>query len=166
MLRQHVTYVSNHYNDKATKKIISLANNRSYENIQGHLQASLPELIISKMIVYASEKGASSWLTSRPLESSGYVLNKQFFQEAICLRYNFLLPHRALNCLCGELNTVDLTLICKKMPFVNCRHNRLRDVIAGLFEKCMPEVMTEPPLLPVTGESLPRGTTLKDLVQD
>ena len=118
------------------------------------------------MIVYASEKGASSWLTSRPLESSGYVLNKQFFQDAICLRYNFLIPHRAVNCLCGELNTVDLTLICNKGPFVNYRHNRLRDVIAGLFEKCMPEVMTEPPLLPVTGESLPRGTTLKDLVQD
>jgi len=50
----------------------------------------------------------------------------------------------------------------KKWPFVNCRHNRLRDVIAGLLEKCMPEVMTEPPLLPVTGESLLRGTTLKD----
>jgi len=57
---------------------------------------------------------------------------------------------------------VDHTLICKKGPFVNCRHNRLRDVIAGLLEKCMPEVMTEPPLLPVTGESIPRGTTLND----
>jgi len=50
MLRQHVTYVSNHDNDTATKKIISLANNKGYGKIQGHLQASLPELI-SKMIV-------------------------------------------------------------------------------------------------------------------
>jgi len=93
MLRQHVTYVSNHDNDKATKKIVSLANNTSYEKIQAHLQASLPESI-SKMIVYASEKGASSWLTSRPLESSGYVLkvNKQFFQDAICLRYKVQRP--------------------------------------------------------------------------
>jgi len=59
MLRQHVTYVSNHDDDTATKKIISLANNKSYGKIQGHLQASLPESI-SKMIVYAIEKGAST----------------------------------------------------------------------------------------------------------
>ena len=43
---------------------------------------------------------------------------------------------------------------------MNCRHNRLRDVIAELLNKCLPQVSTEPPLLPVTGESLPRGTTL------
>ena len=34
-------------------------------------------------------EGASSWLTSLPLEKYGYVLNKQNFQDAICLRYNF-----------------------------------------------------------------------------
>ena len=44
---------------------------------------------------------------------------------------------------------------------MNCRHNRLRDVIAELLNKCLPEVSTEPPLLLVTGESLPRGTTLE-----
>ena len=32
---------------------------------------------------------------------------------------------------------------------------------AGLFNKCLPEVSTELPLLPVTGESHPRGTTLE-----
>ena len=82
-------------------------------------------------------------------------------QDAICLRYNFTIPNRAATCTCGEPNTVDHTLICKRGPFVNCRHNRLRDVISELLNKCLPEVSTEPPLLPVTGESLSRGTTLE-----
>ena len=128
---------------------------------QAHLKASLPPCI-SKMTIFASEKGASSWLTGRPLESSGHVLNKQFFQDAIYLRYNFTIPNRAATCICGELNTVDHTLICNlRGPFVNCKHNRLHDVIAELLNKCLPEFSTEPPLLPVTGESLPRGTTLE-----
>ena len=160
ILRQHVTYISNHENIKATSNAISHANNTKYEKIQAHLKASLPPCI-SKMIIFASEKGASSWLTGRPLESSGHVLNKQFFQDAICLRYNFTIPNRAATCICGEPNTVDHTLICKRGPFVNCRHNRLCDVIAELLNKCLPEVSTESPLLPVTGESLPRETTLE-----
>ena len=41
------------------------------------------------------------------------------------------------------------------------RHNRLRDVIAELLNTCLPKVSTEPPLLQVTAESLPRGTTLE-----
>ena len=121
ILRQHVTYISNHENIKATSNAISHANNTKYEKIQAHLKASLPPCI-SKMIIFTSEKGASSWLTGRPLESSGHVLNKQFFQDAICLRYNFTIPNRAATCICGEPNTVDHKLICKRGPFANCRH--------------------------------------------
>ena len=152
-----MTHISDRDSDKATKKAISLSNNTRYEKIQADLKNLLPPST-SKMLIYASEKGASSWLTSLPLEKYGYVLSKQYFQDAICLRYNFLIPNRAVRCICGELNTVDHTLICKRGPFVNCRHNRLRDVIAALLNKCLPEVSTEPLLLPVTGESLPRGT--------
>ena len=160
IVNQHVTHISDRDSDKATKKAISLSNNTRYEKIQADLKNLLPPST-SKMLIYASEKGASSWLTSLPLEKYGYVLSKQYFQDAICLRYNFLIPNRAVRCICGELNTVDHTLICKRGPFVNCRHNRLRDVIAALLNKCLPEVSTEPLLLPVTGESLPRGTTLQ-----
>ena len=35
----------------------------------------------------ASEKGASSWLTSLPIKEFGYVLNKQEFNDALTLRY-------------------------------------------------------------------------------
>ena len=74
-------------NIKATSNAISLTNNTKYEKIQADrdLKVSFPPRI-TKMIIkfYASEKGASSWLTGHRLESSGYVLNKQSFQDAIC----------------------------------------------------------------------------------
>ena len=67
--------------------------------------------------------------------------HKAVLQEAICwllLRYNFATTNIAVTCICGELNTVYQTLICKRGPFVNCRHNRPRDVIAELLNKCLP----------------------------
>ena len=67
----------------------------------------------------------------------------------------------AATCICREPNSFDHTLICKRGPFVDYRHNRLRDVIAELLNTCLPKVSTEPPLLQVTAESLPRGTTLE-----
>ena len=36
-----------------------------------------------------SEKGASSWLSSIPIVSCGFYLNKRAFHDAICLRYNW-----------------------------------------------------------------------------
>ncbi len=38
----------------------------------------------------ASEKGASSWLTSLPLSQYGFLLNKQEFHDALLLRWNTL----------------------------------------------------------------------------
>ena len=32
-----------------------------------------------------SEKGASTWLTALPLQEQGFTLNKQEFQDALCL---------------------------------------------------------------------------------
>ena len=44
-----------------------------------------------EMIELASEKGASSWLTTLPIKDLGFRLNKQHFVDAICLRYNLRL---------------------------------------------------------------------------
>ena len=69
------------------------------------------------MINLASEKGASSWLTSLPIKEFGYILNKQQFADALALRYN---PPPNLNlkdcprtCACGKSNSVNHALICK-----------------------------------------------------
>ena len=51
--------------------------NEIYTQLQPHEQ---------RTVDLASEKGASSWLTSLPLAECGFVLHKQEFRDAILLR--------------------------------------------------------------------------------
>ena len=94
---------------------------------------------VSKIIDLASEKGASCWLTSLPLQRYGFVLNKQQFHDSICLRYNYSIKLAAKVCACGE-------------PYS----------LAELLEEICKDVVIEPPLLPLTGEKLPPGSNLSD----
>ena len=50
----------------------------------------LPESL-QKTLSRARDKGASNWLTVIPLKDEGYVLNKEEFRDAICLRYGLTL---------------------------------------------------------------------------
>ena len=111
----------------------------------------------------ASEKGASSWLTALPLNVMGYTLNKQQFNDAICLRYNMKVKDTAHFCACGEPNTLNHLLICKQGGYVSLRHNSLRDLFAELLRVAgCRDVMVEPPLLPISGTQLPRGSSTED----
>ena len=110
----------------------------------------------------ASEKGASSWLTALPLKSFGYLLNKQEFTDAVALRYNFNIKDSAKKCVCGELNTINHSLSCKKGGYVSLRHNSLRDTIAEIMQNSCRDVVIEPMLIPPTGEHLPRGTIMSN----
>ncbi len=114
-----------------------------------------------RLLDLASEKGASSWLTSLPLAEYGFILNKQEFNDAILLRYNFKLKNVAPVCVCGEQNTVNHALICKIGGYVSMRHNHLRDTTAELLRshQICKDVETEPHLIPLNGETLPPGTT-------
>ena len=117
---------------------------------------------VSKIIDLASEKGASCWLTSLPLQRYGFVLNKQQFHDSICLRYNYSIKLAAKVCACGEPYSVNHCLTCKKGGYVTLRHNSLRDLLAELLEEICKDVVIEPPLLPLTGEKLPPGSNLSD----
>ena len=116
----------------------------------------------SRFISLACEKGASSWLSTLPLEQYGFALNKQEFNDAIALRYKFEIPNRSITCVCGEKNTQDHSLVCKKGGFVSIRHNTVRDTTAHLLEKVTYGVQSEPHLLPVGNKTLPTGTNLTD----
>ena len=83
----------------------------------------------------ASEKGASSWLTSLPLQSFGFLLNKQEFTDALSLRYNLKIKDTHKLCVCGEENTINHCLTCKLGGYVCLRHNSLRDTTAKLMRK-------------------------------
>ena len=126
---------------------------RIYARMQTHEQ---------RIIDLASEKGASSWLTSLPLADFGFVLNKQEFHDAILLRYNFKVKGVAATCTCGEQNSVNHALICKLGGYVALRHNSLRDTTAELLKShgICKDVEVEPSLLPISGEVLPSGTVM------
>jgi hypothetical protein len=66
-------------------------------------------------------------------------------------------------CVCGESNTVNHLLICKKGGYVSLRHNSLRDVIAELMKNAgCKDVHTEPELLSTDGVQLPSGANIAD----
>ena len=110
-----------------------------------------------------SEKGASSWLSSLPLKSFGFCLNKQEFNDALALRYNFGIKDAARKCVCGSDNSINHSLICKRGGYVSLRHNSLRDALAELLETAgCKDVTTEPLLIPVNGRELPAGANRAD----
>ena len=93
-----------------------------FKELQSRIRGEVSESQ-AKIIDLASEKGASSWLTSLPLAKYGFVLNKQMFHDAICLRHNFALKLVARTCVCGEDYTINHCLTCKKGGYVILRHN-------------------------------------------
>ncbi len=102
----------------------------------------------------AQEKGASSWLSSLPIKSLGYVLNKQEFRDAVCLRYGWEVKGIPKVCACGKENNVDHSLVCKHGGFVIMRHNAIRDVEASMMREVCKDVQIEPMLLPANEEEL------------
>ena len=95
------------------------------------------------------EKGASTWLTVLPLKDLSFTLNKQEFRDSLCLRYGWDIPTMPHFCRCGQRNSIDHTLICKKGGYVSMRHNNLRDLNAELQREVCRDVVVEPPLLPI-----------------
>ena len=62
------------------------------------LQEKLPSSL-QKSMSLASEKGASTWLSTLPIEEHGFALHKGGFRDALCLRYGWqptLLPSQCV----------------------------------------------------------------------
>ena len=115
-----------------------------------------------KIIELSSEKGASIWLTSLPLQEYGFRLNKQQFSDAICMRYDLRPADVPRSCACGEDYSINHCLTCKKGGYVHVRHNVVRDTVHELMTEICKDVQLEPALLPVTGESLPASANSND----
>ena len=79
--------------------------------------------------------GASNWLTNLPLKELGYDLNKQQFQDALRIRYNWNLQRLPSECVCGNTFDISHALSCKKGGFVTLRHNEIRDITAALLDE-------------------------------
>ena len=109
---------------------------------------------MQRTIVLASEHGASSWLTCRPLKAHGFTLSKSEFRDALDLRLNRLPPRLPSSCSCGQQFTVCHALSCPLGGFPSIRHNELRDVTAQLLKRVSYQVAVEPHLQPLSGEQL------------
>ena len=96
---------------------------------QADLLARLPQA--SRLSVeLASEKGASSWLTTLPMVELGFHLNKSEFRDGLCLRYNWSLHYLPSHCVCGQALIVEHALSCAVGGLPSQRHNHIRDLTA------------------------------------
>ena len=92
------------------------------------LQEKLPSSL-QKSMSLASEKGASTWLSTLPIEEHGFALHKGGFRDALCLRYGWqptLLPSQ---CACGKKFSVEHALNCR--PQLPARRLPVREAQRG-----------------------------------
>jgi len=98
----------------------------------------------------AGEKGASSWLSTLPLECHGFALHKGDFCDAVALCYGWPPQNLPSNCVCGKSNTIEHALSCPNGAFPTIRHNEIRDLTFELMSEICHNVSKEPSLQPLS----------------
>ena len=136
-----------------TKKEVHKLKRDSARQVSEQLKESLNHSLKRSMDL-AQEKGASSWLTSLPIEEFGFALHKGAFYDALALRYNWQPLRTPSTCGCSAKFSVEHALSCPKGGFPSIRHNEIRDLTANLLTEVCNDVRIEPELQPITGESL------------
>ena len=117
---------------------------------------------LQKALTVSAEKGASSWLSTLPIEEHGFALHKGAFRDALCLRYGWRPTHLPSHCICGRQFTIEHALNCPRGGFPSIRHNEIRDITADLMSEVCHSVGTEPNLQPVTEEQLTHRTANRE----
>ncbi len=119
-----------------------------------------PEL--QQAVRLAQESGASTWLSTRPIEEHGFALHKGAFRDALALRYGWEPANMPTHCACGESFDSSHALSCPKGGFIIARHNELRDLTAGLLDEVCHDVEIEPRLQPLSGEAFVHRSAIRD----
>ena len=100
------------------------------------LKEKLPRHL-QRVIDVSSEKGASSWLSTLPIQEHGFSLHKGAFRDTLCLRYGWHPTNLPSHCVCGNKLNVEHALSCPRGGFPSIHHNDLRDITASLMsEEC------------------------------
>ena len=110
----------------------------------------------------ASAKGASNWLTTRPLQEHGFALHKSAFHDAMALRYGWSPQQTPAHCACGTSFSVEHALCCPKGGLPSIRHNEIRDLTATLLTEVCSQVAVEPELQPVSQQDYPASANIQD----
>ena len=86
-----------------SRKNKTKSNHRVYNSqLSSTLYDILPDHSLRRCLEVASEKGASSWLTTIPIAEHGFHLHKGAFRNAICLWYGLTPPHFPTECVCDS----------------------------------------------------------------
>ena len=137
----------------------SVRQQRSQESksVAAHIKSALSDSL-RHAVELAQEKGASSWLTSHPLDEFGFSLSKWSFRDAFALRYGWQPSNIPTYCDCGTHFSVEHSLSCPKGGFLHIRHNEVRGTVGNWLSEVCSDVCIEPTLQPITGETL-RGAS-------
>ena len=137
---------------KEKKKELSCENENEIKNEFKEVCERVDEKT-KRLLLCAQEKGASSWLSALPIKKLGYSLNKREFRDAVALRYGWQIPDTPVLCGCGDDNTIDHILTCKRGGYVSMRHNALRNIEGELLRNVCKDVKIEPQLIPNQNEN-------------
>ena len=107
---------------------------------------------LQRILSYAIETGASSWLTILPMQEHGFALHKGAFRDAICLRYGWHPSGLPPICACSKDFTMEHAMNCPTGGFPTIRHNELGLYCLSLNRGCH-GVSVESHLQPLTGET-------------
>ena len=149
---------------RSTKAALKLASETRYK-AEVDIIADQLNVDQKKFFSLACGKGASSFLSCLPLESTGYIFNKVEFRDTLCVRYNWPLPNIPRFCACGEKTGVDHSCVCKLGGLIHMRHDNVRDVEAEFLDEVCRGVETEPGLLPVEPENFEKGAITGDMAR-
>ena len=96
------------------KKIISQSKQNKEKRLTQEMESVKSQLgnDQKRYLELAQEKGSGAWITALPIQSLGYVLNRQEFRDSLCLRYGWKIPNTPQFFACGKKNSVDHAIIC------------------------------------------------------
>ena len=89
----------------------------------------------------------------------GFCLHKGAFVDALSLRYGWPPPGTSTHCVCGANFSVQHALSCPCGGFLSIHHNEIRDVTANLLTEVCHDILVEPDLQPLTGETMTYTTS-------
>ena len=114
----------------------------------------------------AKERNSYCWLSSLPIESLGFTINKKQFQDEIRRRLNLPLIGLQAYCGgCGSENSVDHALSCETGGYVTFRHNVICETEADFLREICYDVGLEPQLIPTQADFIRRSTAREDGVK-
>ena len=141
-----------HNKQRAIKERLKKEKRRRTQESAERVLSTLSEEM-QRNVLLAREKGASTWLSARPLQDHGFVLSKSDFRDTISLWYGWPLQHLPDTCVCGQAFTTDHALSCPTGGYPSLRHNDLRDFLVAALSEVAQETAIEPPLQPLSGET-------------